>query len=224
MHDLSRRIASVLAISSLGIGFAHAGPLPLDPNALPGYEGDTGTITATAGSLSISMDIQYAVFAPGQFDLSFGAGADPSGGTQYVYAYQFYNQGTPPGGRVFSGVSVGLVLGNNAANIEALPLGFGNFGQLPTSVSFGGSPPSSARWNYTTSTLPLGAQTQILLFTSPHGPTRSTAQATGGLGVTTDLNHLVPTPVPEPDTWMLVGSSVGALLLARALRRKPALV
>ena len=224
MHASSRVTLTMALVLVASVGTLQAGPLPFDPNALAGYKGDTGTLTTTLGGLSISMDLQYAVYAPGAFDLSFGAGADPSAGSQYVYAYQFYNTGTvAAGGFAFSGVSVNLLLGNQAANIEALPLTYGNYGQLPVSASFAGLPPTSARWSYTTANLPLGAQSQILLFTSPHGPTRSTAQATGGLGVTTDENHLVPTPVPEPLGSVLVVSAavvLGGVAARRTIKSK----
>jgi hypothetical protein len=222
MHAFSRATLITVLMLWMPVGALQAGPLPLDPNALPAYRGDTGTLTSTLGAFSISMDLQYAVYAPGKFNLSFGPGADPSGGTQYVYAYQFYNAGSA-GAFVFSGVSVNLLLGNQAANIEALPLSFGNYGQLPVSASFASSPPTSARWSYTTANLPVGGQTQILLFTSPHGPTRSTAQATGGLGVTTDGSHLVPTPIPEPHASVIIVSGVmvlGGAAVRRAITRR----
>ena len=37
------------------------------------------------------VNVDYCVYAPGQFSLSFPAWDDPTDGTQYVYAYQIFN-------------------------------------------------------------------------------------------------------------------------------------
>ena len=52
--------------------------------------------TAPAGgsTYALNVEVDYCVYAALRrelFDLSFGSGADPSHGTQYVYAYQILN-------------------------------------------------------------------------------------------------------------------------------------
>ncbi len=199
-------------------GSVQAGPLPLDPHAIPGFEG-TSTLSFTSGSLSVSGNIEYAVYAPGQFNASFGTGADPSNGTQYVYAYQVDNTGTvPAGGRNISLLGVTLLPTNGATNIESLPLTYGNFGVVPAASGFAGSPPTTARWLYTSTTIGLGASSQILLFTSPKGPSFASAAITGGgLIANTIPAQYVPTPIPEPSTFALMAIAGTCLMM---LRRK----
>ena len=86
----------MLAYSSAALGDV----LPNDPNAY--NDGTTdwrGTVpfdnVVSFGhtTFSLSSDVDYAVYAPGKFDLSFGSAADPSNGSQYVYAYQLFDVG-----------------------------------------------------------------------------------------------------------------------------------
>ena len=69
--------------------------------------------TADAGKVDV--EVNYAVYAPNQFDASavaaaVGQSVDPSNGDRYVYAYQLWNVG---GTQTISGLSVGLAeLGN----------------------------------------------------------------------------------------------------------------
>jgi PEP-CTERM motif len=217
--------ASRLACLALALGVAmsatnaQAGPLPLDPNAI--WHGTSAplffSISGGGTTFEISASVQYAVYNPGKFDLSFGAGADPSNGSQYVYAYQVYNTGANGPTTVAEAISffsVGLGANANAQNIEALPLVNGNFGQLPSSESFGGSPPNSAGWFYSVTPLGLAAQSQILLFTSPHGPTYQSSGVTGnGLSASQPL----PSPAPEPSSVILL---VMGGLVALVTRRR----
>jgi hypothetical protein len=213
-------IMAMAAGQALYGAVAFAGPLPLNPDAIPGWSG-TSTVSSgliTGKSLDASLD--WAVFAPGQFNAYFGAGADPSNGTQYVYAYEVTNTGaTLNVSQKINGFTVGLLPGASAANIEYLPIANGNYGVLPTGSSFGGT--SSARWNFVSPTLALvgGSNvSQVVLFTSPHGPTKVSASILGGgLNGTTTQPNYVPTPIPEPSTIALM-TIAGALLLG--FRRK----
>ena len=146
-----------------------AGPLPLDPNALGGFKG-TSTLSFTTGSLSVAGNIEYAVYYPGQFNLSFGAGSDPSNGTQYVYAYQVDNTGTvPAGGRDISLMGVTLLPTNSSTNIESLPLSHGNFGVVPAASGSQAAPPTTARWLYTSTTIGLGPKLADPALHEPEG-------------------------------------------------------
>ena len=62
---------------------------------MSGWRGNlamSGTKTRTLGGVihtfTLNATVDYAVYAPGSFDLSF-PNADPSDGTDYVYAYRF---------------------------------------------------------------------------------------------------------------------------------------
>jgi len=169
----------------------------------------------------LDVKVEYAVFAPGQFNVAFGAGADPSNGSEFVYAYEVTNTGaTVNVSRNMSGVTVALLPTASASNIGFLPLLNGNYGQVPNNSSFGGTPASSARWNFTSPTLALGGITQVLLFTSPKGPTLASASALGGgIQGTTTVPNFVPTPIPEPSSFILLALA-GLAMLAIRLRTR----
>jgi hypothetical protein len=217
--NTASRLACVATALGIAMGAANvqAGPLPLDPNAI--WHGTSAPFFSSinVGTIfEISASVQYAVYNPGKFDLSFGAGADPSNGTQYVYAYQVFNTGVNGPNTVAEPISIfteGLAANANAQNIQALPIANGNFGQLPDHAAFAGTPATSGTWDYTTHNLPLGAQTQILLFTSPHGPIMEPGSVQGGgLGAQNPL----PSPAPEPSSLMLL---VMGGLVGLAIRR-----
>ena len=197
---------------------AEAGPLASDGNAaVHGTSAPLFFSINVGTTFLISANVDYGVYAPGKFDLSFGAGADPSGGTQFVYAYQVFNTGANDVNTVANPISIfteGLGPNADAQNIEALPLIHGNYGQLPDSASFAGT--TSARWDYTNNPLPIaGGTSQILLFTSPHGPSLQPGSIQGGgLGASQPL----PSPVPEPSTVALMG--LGVFFLAGVQLRK----
>jgi hypothetical protein len=218
MRTLSRLAGIAMAVWLACHGaVALAGPLPLNPDAIPGW---TGTSTVNSGLIAgktLTASVDWAVFAPGKFDLYFGAGADPSNGTQYVYAYEPTNTGSTVNvSQKINGFTVGLIAGATFSNIGYLPVANGNYGVLPSTSSFGGT--SSARWNYTAPTLALvgGSNvSQVVLFTSPEGPTKISASILGGgLNATTTSANFVPTPIPEPSTFVLmaIAGSVAVLL------------
>ena len=218
--SIASRFVGLMAIAGFAcVGVAQAGPLPLDGNAIAGYHGTSAPFFSSQFGTSISASVEYAVYAPGQFNTSFGAGADPSAGTQFVYAYQLFNTGDSATSLALTAITVGLNTGNQGANIGSLPIVNGNYGQLPNSASFSGSPATSARWFYNPTSLPLGAASQVLLFTSPHGPTFKTSSVQGGgLGASQPL----PTPVPEPGTIALAILGCAGLLAARFAKNRRA--
>src|SRR5262245_23020689 len=82
--SLSRAVAVLCLIA----GSAAAGPLVGDPAAMLGWSGNKNFNNPG----KIQADVNYAVYAPGQFSLSAALGNpfDPSGGTDYVYAYEIF--------------------------------------------------------------------------------------------------------------------------------------
>ena len=75
---------------------AMGGLLPIDPLA---YNDGTTTwsgtqaFTAGSGGTHLGVTVDYAVYAPGEFQASstLGYPADPSNGSEFVYAYQLWN-------------------------------------------------------------------------------------------------------------------------------------
>ncbi|HEY4308650.1 MAG TPA: PEP-CTERM sorting domain-containing protein [Pirellulales bacterium] len=218
MRTISRMtgIAAALSLACFAT-IAVAGPLPLNPDAIPGFSGTSTVASGLIAGKTLNASIDYAVFAPGQFNAYFGPGADPSNGTQYVYAYELTNTGaTANVSRSANLLTVDLLPASLAQNIGYLPVANGNYGTLPSGSSFADSPPSSSRWSFSAPVIGLGGVSQIVLFTSPEPPTRGTAAVVGGgLQATTTVPNYVPTPIPEPSTFVLMAIAGSALALIR---------
>ena len=106
------------AIVLLATVHAGAGVLDGDGSAL-----FSGTKTLTDSMMMVDpVDVEYAVYAKGQFDLSF-PGADPTGGAEYVFAYQLYGDplGMFPWDNLF-GLSVGIMDGANPFDPPGVPV------------------------------------------------------------------------------------------------------
>src|SRR4051812_44653540 len=93
---------------------SHAATLPAHfGNALGGFSG-TALFNAAQLGLTFSASVDYAVYAPGQFNLTF-PGQDPSAGSQFVYAYQLSNVGLATQ-RPIQSLSVGIGSGQPHSN------------------------------------------------------------------------------------------------------------
>ena len=188
--------------------------LATDANAIPGFHG-TQDFSTSIASLSMKGEVDYAVYAPGQFKLTFGAGSDPSADKRYVYAYQMHNTGGTAD-RDLGLLSVGFDQ-NSPAKFNPTDLGIllvGDHGDDPSATSFipvGGPPFASATWNFAT-TIRDGHFSEILLFTSPYSPAFYDASVQGG-GLT--KQQRLPSPVPEPGTALAACGMGMALLLRR---------
>ncbi len=200
---------------------ASAGLLPGDANAMASWQG-TQLLTRTVGSSVVKAEVDYAVYAPGQFgassDLGFPAGLDPSGGADYVYAYEVYNDPT---------ATISLIQFSVGITKFDVPTNSTNIGHDPATIDLGMAPdiwhfnpttgdPTSALWFFTSTTLAPGSHSDIVFFTSPFGPTMHSSSVLGSFTATANL----PSPVPEPGTITLSTIAVVCVLAASCLRRR----
>jgi hypothetical protein len=201
-----RRCAAIL-VCVLSASSAWAGPLTSDGAALPAWKG-TKLFSASSGGFNLNVNVDYAVYAPGQFSLSAALGfpTDPSGGADYVYAYQPLNN-APAGTTNLINLSVGLNPGANPANVGHLA-GLGQVSNVDQFIPVG-TPKTSARWVWTSPLLNPGSNSTVLYFTSPLGPQFLLSSITGGHA--TLASAALPSPVPEPSTFLLAAIAVACL-------------
>jgi hypothetical protein len=162
-------------------------------------------------------DVEYAVFAPGDYP-----GLDPSGGSNYVYAYQILpaldTDGTTILGSTYvSWFSVGLDGDENPSGIGSDPTQAILGGQPPDTSAFQGTPITTALWEYIPTVLNVhtGAYSEVLLFTSPFVPEWDNASVSGGFGLQ-DMESLPsPSNIPEPSLIVLAGLGVAGLIRRR---------
>ena len=206
---------TVLLLSSSTMG----GMLATDTNAMPAWQG-TQTYLCSGGNMGFApflhADVDYAVYAPGDF----GLGDDPSGGEDYVYAYQIFHTGLEGNNPIFGDgddsvkqFTVGLDGDEAADNIGYLV----GTGLAPDSHLFN---TTSAVWNYDANVIPPGdpaPHSAILLFTSPNSPEWDTGVV---LGVGALGEEALPSPIPEPGTLCLLGWVATALFFSCLARRR----
>jgi hypothetical protein len=225
-------LAFSLALALLFVGSAQAGFLANDSDAMSGWRGDLamyGTKTRTLGGVlhtfTLSATIDYAVYAPGSFDLSF-PNADPSGNTDYVYAYQFVDSSASTEPVVSLSVGFGGDAHVATEGQVADPLTGGQASETPKLT---GSPPTSATWSYLSATVSPGHDSDILFYTSPYGPQwgHGSLLATNALsvnsapnGVTLGPGNALPTPTPEPAAVVLLATAAALFALRRVVRRR----
>jgi len=197
-------VVSAMAVL-LAAAVAEAGLLRDDPNAMDGWQG-TRRFTASDSAHTLEVDVDFAVYAPGDF----GGGYDPSGATEYLYAYEILNTVNSDSVEV-SSFTVGLETASQAGNMgtDGGPPG------VPGGVSpaFYGITGSSAVWSFLFDQIGYGEDSVTLIYTSPFAPQWLTASVhDGGLS---DKQSL-PSPMPEPATVaLLMVGGVGMVLLRR---------
>jgi hypothetical protein len=200
----------VLLVAGTGTAYGNAVvTLQSDPNGMPAWQG----VQQFRSLMNVlSVDVEYCVYQPGSFDDSFGL--DPSGGTEYVYAYQIFNDlvphpttMNPPMQGSLSHFSIHLM-----NNEEAADIGFVAGPNVdPSNSAF---TQNTAGWDFVNPALNYMQVSDVLYFTSPFSPEWDDGAVGGaGLGDQQDM----PSPTPEPTTLMVLGI---AAVFFGARRRK----
>jgi hypothetical protein len=206
-------------LSTLLAGTALAGPLASDGNALPGWQG-TQPFNGAIATNHLNATVDYAVYSPGAFGSSLALGlpaaSDPSGGTEFVYAYEIFD--TPASNVAVNALTVALDPGviSNLNHIGSAAIVPGVTPSPPPAFSLDAFlVPQSAAFTFNNPQIAVSGNSIILLFTSPFGPQNLSATLGGGHSV--NAVALLPSPkVPEPASIVLAATALLSLLAIRA--------
>jgi hypothetical protein len=171
---------------------------------IPAYSGTT-TFNLSQGTSNLNVDVEYAVFAPGQY-----TGNDISGGSKYIYAYQIFSK-SPASNVAVDFFSVGIPIGGSISAVGTDST-YGTLGGVtPLAFNF----PQSAGYMFIYSALNPGQHSAVLLFSSVHSPTMGFGTVSGG-GLS-GMGALPTILVPEPLTITLL---IPAIMALRNKRKK----
>ena len=233
-HAIFKCVVVAAAVALLTAG-AWAGILKDDPNAYT--DGSSTTWRGRVEFRGVLMglwwaaDVEYAVYAPGgSFTTSWPGATDPSSGQHFIYAYQIFNDlgidpeyPYPSGGPGMFGTKdkehvTTLSIGINGSDEEVANIGY----IAATGVkdpTYSEINPSSVFWEFIGGTgganqINYGDTSDVLLFSSPHGPELDYATLSGEV----PDEGFLPSPAPEPATIAIL--AIGALALWTQTGRK----
>lgn len=221
MHPNVERLLYAIVVVALLVSPASGGPLSTDPNAmLSGSQDFQGLFTF------IKADVEYAVYAPGMFGTSAALGNpaadDPSGGTEYVYAYEVFNRATSS--VPLNSLSIGLepfAVSGDPGDVTHTP-NTPEAGLEPDIAEWipnVGDPKANVKWGWTATLIDAGIHSDILLFVSPHAPDFFNSSILGGIDAAS-AQLPSPTLAPEPSTLILAAMAAIGLLAAGFIRRR----
>ncbi len=217
---MKRATVAALALALLGAsGFAGAGTLVTDTNAMSGWKGSALFDTAaTYGTTYFTATVDYAVYEPGQFELSFpGVSVQPD---EYVYAYQVVDVADGVMGSGTGFVSRFTVLLDEDELLGTIDAISGSGSIAPSSIAFApvGGPYDTAGWSFASpNEIDSGLTGEIVFYASSDAPEMGNAAVTGSYGF--GDNQTLPNPIPEPATMLVLVGGTAALVARRAARK-----
>ncbi|MDD5134711.1 MAG: hypothetical protein PHP01_04815, partial [Phycisphaerae bacterium] len=162
------KLTAIIFFASISFSLCANGSLYNDPAAMAGFTGTT-TFNLSQASSILNVDVEYAVFAPGQY-----GGDDLSGGGAYIYAYQIFNNSASNVAVDF--FSVGIP-GDSGIDIVYTDTNYGTSGGIdPLAFQF----PQSAGYMFMRQSLNPGQNSSVLLFSSDYLPTTGFGAVSGG--------------------------------------------
>lgn len=181
-----------------------------------------GSHELTGASNTFTGTLDFAVFAPGDFqsflDTTYGGGtySDPTGGSEYIYAFQFGSDSGSPIQSLNTGYDVGADIGSLPAPTSAA--GSGDSGPVSTAYNA-----SSARWDWGFGSSVGNGQISDVLFYSSNRPPKPDAATLGAQYLLdqadSGLHDYASPSVPEPTTMASIVIALAGLSLAGRHRR-----
>lgn len=207
MFKTAQVLAVVLLASATALGGLATDSNAYDDGVNPQWNGSVH-FYSTGGGDTIEADVEYTVYAPGDFTYT-GLGYTPTPG-EFVYAYQVI----PTAGSVdIKTFWVNMLASNEANNIGSFTLG----GIAPTSAFFGNADPQnlvSANWEFLGGILVNPSSSYGLAYSSINAPIMYVGFIQDG-GLAGMPDSPLPSPsdeIPEPATMLVLAA--GALLAA----------
>jgi hypothetical protein len=183
------------------------------PGAIAGFQ-TTQNFMSTNGTQALDINVDYAVWAPGTFPGSYTpfSGFAPVSPTDFIYAYQVYDNGPGHGvsTRQFSQLGIdatGGIVDSLGKDVNFDPSGT----DVDTNFAFLSA--SGASYQFLVPAIQVNQFSVVLLLASPQGPSLSHASVFDS-GMSASGN--VPMPVPAPTTLALLG--MGGCLASRRRR------
>jgi hypothetical protein len=197
-------VGNVLSVGNTALAVP-VGALATSPDALNTDGPDAGfwrgSQEMVGSQLTFSGQADFAVFGPGSFqsflDATYGGGAhsDPTGGSEYIYAFQFRSDSGEPIQTLNAGYDLGADLGSLGAPTGAA----GSGDTAPNSTAFNST---SARWDWGFGDSVANGQTSDVLFYSSNRPPQPDFVTLGAKFLLdqadSDLPNFASPSIPEP--------------------------
>jgi len=220
--------AGAALVVLLSANVAMAGILASDPNGIPEWQGVRLFQSTIPFPPALAVNVEFCVYAPAEqgqtsnFDLTFGAGADPSEGSHYVYAYQIFNDLVPHPFPLMKDMASRFTILLSGQDEEPANIGsIDGLGVNVTSSAFEPTPgpPNTAGWDFNPKVV-YGEVSDVMFFTSPGGPEEDTGNVMGSGIFASVLDMPSPSTAPEPVTLTLFALSAAYVCRRRRAGRR----